>query len=85
MNDPHDDLFDLPVTYKGQLLHFPARLLNYGYTHKIRVEVYGVEVLLEPDEERNYRAVVDNELAHAGSIDKALLAEIVSVVESIVK
>lgn len=80
-----DDVFDIPVSWKGQELHFPARLLVYGYTHKISVAVNGIEVLLEPDEERNYRAVVQpGEDLKIPVMDQGLLAAIVGVVESIV-
>lgn len=55
------DPFELPVSYKGEELLFPAELKQIGYTHAIVVDVYGQEVLFEPDEERNYRAVVKAE------------------------
>ncbi|HZH65870.1 MAG TPA: hypothetical protein VEY10_13330 [Flavisolibacter sp.] len=55
------DTFDIPVTYKGKELLFKSRLLILGYTHKISVDVSSTEVLFEPDEERNYRAVIDPE------------------------
>jgi hypothetical protein len=54
-----EDTFDIPVTYKGKELLFKSQLLILGYTHKISVDVNGTEVLYEPDEERNYRAVID--------------------------
>lgn len=55
------DVFELPVTYKGQELQFPAQLLPSGYTHRFQVNVFGQDVLFEPDEERTYRALVDPE------------------------
>ncbi len=54
------DLFDLPVEYKGKEILFPAELLPMGFTHKIKVNVEGTDILFEPDEERNYRAVIAN-------------------------
>ena len=53
MNDP----FNLPVTYKGTELGFPAQLLQLGYLHKFQVDVNGQMVMFEPDEDRNYRAI----------------------------
>jgi hypothetical protein len=53
-----EDTFDIPVTYKGKELLFKSHLLILGYIHKISVDVNGTEVLFEPDEERNYRAVM---------------------------
>ena len=49
---------ELPVTYKGEELLFPAKFQFLGYTHRFLVNVYGEEVLFEPDEERNYRALL---------------------------
>lgn len=81
-----DDGFEIPVNYKGKELSFPAQLQAFGYTHRILVNVNGVDVQLEPDEERNYRAiVVDPEQPGAGKLEAGLIAMIVEVVESIVK
>jgi hypothetical protein len=68
------DLFDLPVEYKGKEMLFPAELLPMGFTHKIKVNVDGTDILFEPDEERNYRAVIDYaELDKMSSVNKELL------------
>ncbi len=56
-----EESFKLPVKYKGGEREFEAKLLAYGYTHKFHVDLDGVGVLFEPDEERQYRAVLDNE------------------------
>jgi hypothetical protein len=81
-----DDGFEIPVTYKGKELSFPAQLQSFGYVHKILVNVNGVDVQLEPDEERNYRAVVvDLDQPGADKVEAGLIAAIVEVVESLVK
>ena len=81
-----DDALEIPVTYKGQELSFPARLLLTGYTHKIQVEVDGQLIMFEPDEERNYRAVLDTHQLEQGTrIDVPLLQAIAAVIESVVK
>ena len=80
------DSFEIPVTYNGQELYFPATLNIFGYTYKIHVEVFGQLISFEPDEERNFRAVMNMEnLNGIKKIDKALLEEIASVIEIIVK
>lgn len=53
--------FELPVLYKGKDTIFSARLVRMGYTYKIFVQVDEQEIIFEPDEERNLRAVVDIE------------------------
>jgi len=35
-----------------------AKLIVTGYTHKFGVDVNGQNIIFEPDEERNYRAVI---------------------------
>ena len=86
MSTTTEDGFEIPVTYKGKDWSFPARLQSFGYVHKILVDVNGVEIQLEPDEERNYRAViVDPEHPGASKVDTGLIAAIVEVVEALVK
>ena len=81
-----EDTFDIPVTYKDKELTFKSQLLILGYTHKISVDVNGTEVLYEPDEERNYRAVIDPEkMEEMKGIDKELLKAIAGAIEIIVK
>ena len=81
-----EDTFDIPVTNKGKELLFKSRLLILRYTHKISVDVNGTEVLFEPDEERNYKAVIDPEkMERMKMIDKELLKAVAVAIESIVK
>ena len=78
------DLFKLPVEYKGKEMLFPAELLPMGFTHKIKVTVDGTEILFEPDEERNYRAVIpDTELQKRDHLNKPLLAQICKTLDQL--
>ena len=54
-----DEDFELPVNYEGKDLHFPARLIRYGYSYRIEDEVDGVVVSFEKDEEREWRALIE--------------------------
>lgn len=75
--------FDIPVHYKGEDLVFTATLHNYGYSYKIHVDVYGIDVFFEPDEERNYRVVIGPEyLEGMNKIDIELLKAISVTIES---
>lgn len=86
MGTAAEDGFEIPVTYKGKEMSFPASVQSFGYTHRILVDVDGVEIQLEPDEERNYRAIIVNPDQPGINLpDTALVAQIVEVVESIVK
>ena len=52
------DPFELPVDFNGQELLFAAELQAVGYTHKIKVTIDQVDFFFEPDDEKNYRAIV---------------------------
>jgi hypothetical protein len=81
-----DEQFEIPVAYKNKELLFPARLLQLGYTHRFAVEVYGQEVVFEPDEERSYRAIVDSEYIEKNKkLDVELLRAIAVAIEEILK
>jgi hypothetical protein len=83
MNEP----FEIIVPYKGENLSFNARLIRYGYTHRIIVSVSGTDVVFEPDEEKNYRALIDS--ADTAITDKQpevdLLGVIAETIEQIVR
>lgn len=81
-----DEPFELPVVYKGEELAFSARLLQLGYTHKFAVVVNGQEILFEPDEERDYRAVIEPEQMEGKTdVNKELIKAIVDAIEAAVK
>jgi hypothetical protein len=72
-----DDLTTIPVTYLGKELEFDAKFYPYGFIHRIELELDGVTVFFEPDEERNYRAVVAPEHSDKShKLDTGLLAVI---------
>jgi hypothetical protein len=80
MNEP----FDLPVMHRGEEIFFPAQLKQFGYTHRFVVNVRGTEIFFEPDEERNYRAIIEQEKVDK-EVSIELLQAIANAIESIVK
>ena len=54
-----DEPFSIEILYKGEVYFFEARLATVGYTHKFYVLINGMELIYEPDEERNFRAIVN--------------------------
>ncbi|MES2690144.1 MAG: hypothetical protein V4658_07050 [Bacteroidota bacterium] len=52
-----DESIDLPVLYKGENVQVTAKILAYGYTYKLSVDINGTEVLFERDEQQHYRAI----------------------------
>ena len=55
--------FELPVTYRNAEHLLPARFVQAGYTYRIEVACLGHWVIFEPDEERNWRARMEGEVA----------------------
>jgi hypothetical protein len=81
-----DEQFELPVEYKGELLLLKASLQVVGYTHKFIVDVSGREVIFEPDEERNYRAIPGyGDICGSKHVDIELLKAIANIIEQLVK
>lgn len=80
MTDP----FELPVTFNGKEHLFPAQLLPFGYTYKLKVEVQGQDVLFDRDEEGTFRAAFEpTGEGHAKPIDPALLQVIADAIDAI--
>jgi len=67
------DDFELPVTFSGQELSFPAQLAQLGYTYRVTVQLADGQLVFEPDEERNWRAVADETLLASGKLPSAAL------------
>ena len=75
--------FELPVIYKGQERMLPASLQVTGYTHRFIVEINGQSIIFEPDEERNYRALLSNEDVNNNlPIDRELVKAIMESINS---
>ncbi|MBL7748123.1 MAG: hypothetical protein JNM19_11880 [Chitinophagaceae bacterium] len=81
-----NDEFHIPVSFGGKEYHFPARLLNYGYTIKLEVVIDGNTILFEPDEERNWRALVPfDEITSTQKTNPELLRAVAEAIEEITK
>lgn len=66
--------FELPVWYKEKELMLPAELQARNASHRIIVQIENFPFIFEPDEERNYRAVISAEdHSKAEKIDRELL------------
>jgi hypothetical protein len=78
-----DNSFDMPVLYKGEEINFKADLLVSGFTSRINVDVNGIVIFFEPDEERNYRALADSSTTQK-QIDIALLKAIADKIQSLI-
>lgn len=79
-----NDSFDLPVTYKGEELFFPAVLRQFGYTHRFEVCVGDDVVMFERDEEGAYRALMNTE-HQPTHLKPELLQAIADGIEAVLK
>lgn len=79
-----DERFLLSVTYKGEVLKYDAEMRYYGYVHKVAVDVDGLMVMFEPDEEGNYRALVTPEQMNSkdNKLETGLLQAIAQKLET---
>lgn len=75
-----DEIFELPVHYNGQNLLLPAKLQVWGYSHRILVTLKNQTVIFEPDEERNYRAILPDQ---EKTPDVQLVQAIIMAIESL--
>jgi len=79
------EFFTLTVSYKGEERQIDSELRVMGYTHKIAVNINGTEILFEPDEERNYRAVVSDADINKNRIDIELIKLVAAELEANLK
>ncbi|MDZ4794956.1 MAG: hypothetical protein SGI83_11810 [Bacteroidota bacterium] len=76
----------LPVIFNGKESEFPAKLLIYGFTSKMQVEIDGTKVFFELDDERNWRALISYDDALANKkISSYLLRAVAEAIEKITK
>lgn len=75
----HESL-ELPVQIGDKTILLPAELKVWGYSHRILVTWEGQVITFEPDEERNYRALIEGiQKPPALEIVKAIMKSIESV------
>jgi hypothetical protein len=73
--------FTLSVFYKNKIRKYDAELRMNGYVHAIVIVVDDQEIIFEPDEERNYRAVLTGNPEEQNTPDVELLQAIVNEIE----
>jgi hypothetical protein len=81
-----DKGFKLPVNYNGKDLLFPAKLVRFGYSYRIEVEMNGEIISFEKDEERNWSALAENhDMGKSNSIDQQLLPAIADSLDDVLE
>lgn len=78
--------FELPVMFNDKELNFSGKFLDYGYSSKIEMDIEGTKVRFEPDEERNWRAILSFEDVQANKkMNLDLLKAIAEAIDAITK
>ena len=77
--------FTITTHYREQERDFEAVLKVWGYSYIIIVTVDGLEINFEPDEEKNFRAIVPPGTAHHSLPDTGLLQAIAQSLEKAFK
>ena len=80
-----EEEFVFTIFFNNQEIELKATLQLFGYTHKIAVMVNDILILFEPDEERNYRAVLPFGEVNEKKTDPAFLHAIASKLEELFK
>lgn len=73
---------DLTVNYDGDLLRLKGQLVPHGYITRVVVEVDGRRILFEPDEERNFMAIMPEMDEGAPLLNLALVEAIAEALEA---
>ena len=76
-----EESIEIPVSYKGEELCFLGIVVSTGYNYSIKVDVKGLMVTFEPDEERQYRIIIDPIQATERKFDLELLKCIATTLE----
>jgi hypothetical protein len=67
--------FEFNIEHRGETKTFHGTFGKYGYSYRFIVDVDGSEVIFEPDEERNLRAVVTS-----GMHNDSKMRELVAII-----
>ena len=76
-----EEIIEIPVDYKGQERVFVGVIVSTGYNYLIKVDVDGLSVTFEPDEERQYRIMTDPLQSNNHKYDLELLKCMANVLE----
>ncbi len=76
-----EDEFNIDLELDGRQYSFSVKLAKSGYSFKFHVLIDGIDVVYEPDEERNYRAILNE--SDSASIKRNTVVLIKAVGEKI--
>ena len=77
------DSFTFSLPYNKTQREFEASFERRGYSYRINVTIDGALVSFEPDEERNFRAVIPVDYPDKQNIDVKMVAAIAGKLEEL--
>lgn len=78
-----EQFFELPVTYRGQELLLPGRLVSFAYSYKLYITVEGEEWVFERDDYGEFRVMTEHTSVPHKKIDPELVSAIIEVLEKL--
>lgn len=76
------EIVEIPVTIRGEERVFPAEVQVWRYGVRFLVDVDGVPVTLERDDEGNFRALLPEDFAGKPP-EKTLIAALIEVLQAL--
>jgi hypothetical protein len=78
-----EETFVLTVDHNGKQLNLDTQFMRVGYTYKFKVQVNGMEVFFEPDEQGEFRAILPEGIDERNkrNIDLLLLQNIADTIK----
>ena len=67
--------FEITINHHGEQKTFHGTFGKYGYSYRFTLDVDGSQIIFEPDEERNLRAIVP-----PAQHDNSKMRELVSLI-----
>ncbi|MCE7065059.1 hypothetical protein [Dyadobacter sp. CY326] len=77
-----NEIIMLPVEHQGESFELPLTIVPQGYTYQLHIEVEGKTLILEKDDQGEYR-VIDMSGGEGEKVSKGLIAAIVATLEAL--
>lgn len=77
-----EHFFELPINYQGEERLFKTRLVTFGYAYKFYVVIDGKELVVERDDDQNYKTILTDPFARQG-FDPGLIKVIVECLQKL--
>jgi hypothetical protein len=77
-----NETITFPVEHLGTTYELPLTIVPMGYTYQLHIQIQGKTLILEKDDEGEYR-VIDMSGSDTEKVSKSLIAAIVATLQSL--